>query len=183
RRLIRGEYYSHAHRLRNGKIKMGGRYRVNAAKNLRVLIRPTGKIDQPIHRGKDLTPGLLSRVSSRSDNLVLELFMAILQHLRLPIEDLSPQVSGLARPTGESRSRRDHRIPKIFSRGEANIFQVVPTSRLRGEIAATFAADEISADIQLVGLTNVQPCAHQTTSQVTQPSPCCEEESLPWSAS
>src|SRR5262249_45377277 len=48
-------------------------------------------------------------------------------------------------------------ITKIFARSVAHVIELSATSGFRGKIAAAFAADKTSADVELVSFSNVEP--------------------------
>ena len=92
-------------------------------------------------------------------NFVLQFAAPHLQHLRGAIQNLSAQIGALLRPIRESCAGRDDRVTKIFFRGPAEIRQDIALCSVSGKNAAVLAPDEFSADIELVGLLDLEAFA------------------------
>jgi hypothetical protein len=142
----------HARRFRHREVEMRAGHRVHRAEDRTEFVRPSGVINQPVNRARDLAARF--GASRAALDLGPQFAFAPLQHFRRPIQNLAPQIRALLRPARERAPRRCHRIAKIFPGRAAVIRSGFSIVARRRQDSAALAAHELSADKQLVGLLN-----------------------------
>src|SRR5437016_6095093 len=95
--------------------------RIDAAENLRIFVRPTGKINQPVDGQGDFLARFGPRSVGRTRDFGDQFGGSILEHFRSAVEDLSAQVGALFGPTLEGRAGGHYRVPEVLARGMAHI--------------------------------------------------------------
>ena len=113
-----------------------------------------------MHQSIDRERGFLGRLSRGGlvcpFQLSLQLEPAHLQHLGGAIQNLPTQISALLRPSAKGRSSRDNGISKIFAGSAAIIGNQRAAGSARWKAATVFAAHKLAADVQFVGVLNLE---------------------------
>src|SRR3954468_23700942 len=89
-------------------------------------------------------------------DFLLQLGSAHLQHFGCAIQNLATQVGRGLRPAAKCRASCGDRIAKILLRGTTVIRQQRAVVRARRKYSPVFAANELAANQQLVGLLNCE---------------------------
>src|SRR5581483_6235340 len=159
-RLVWRENDDHTGGFGRREIKMRGGNRVHAAEDLGVFVRTASEINQAIDGQGDFGAGASGTRVGGANNVPGEFLGAALQHLSGTVENLAAQVRGLFGPSPTGGPRGSDGIAEILARGRGIIVEQLPGRRSGRETASAFAADEISANVQLVGFPDFEMFAH-----------------------
>ena len=114
-------------------------------------------MNKTIDRRGRLSGGGRRGYAVTAGEFTLQFGLPHLQHLRRAIQDLSAQIGALFRPVREGAAGGEDRVAKIFFGSARKIRQDVALPGWRRHDAPVFAADEFSADKELVCLLDLQP--------------------------
>src|SRR6185369_1935751 len=116
-----------------------------------------GIIDETIDGLTDFIVSISGRNFGRTCNFLDEFTRPVLEHFSGAIENLAPKIRAFFRPTLKRCTGGDDSVAKIFARSVTEVIELSTASGFGGKVTAAFAADKISADVELVSFSDVEP--------------------------
>src|SRR5439155_9955112 len=141
------------------------------AEDLGDLVGPARVPDPAVDRPVDELAGLRLARALRSRDLGDELVATTLHQLGDAIQHLTAVHRGLVGPRLGRLAGGPHRIPEVLPRGANGVGQRIAVRRPHDVGPAALRTGEVAADVQLVGLADVDPAGlrHQPAPSETAP--------------
>ena len=157
RRRLGGDDPNDAGRFGDREVEVRCRDRVRRPEHLGDLVSPAGVPDPAVDGAIDGGRRLGHRQPFGRDDLGDELVAAALHQLRDPVQDLAAVHGRPVCPAGERLARGPHRIAQVLARRPARVGERSAIGARDDVRAAALRPRERAADVQLVGLADLDP--------------------------